>query len=196
MKKRIGIVIFYVAAIFLTGCIQPSMKSLFTEQQMYVDPNLLGTWKSVDSNETWEFKKAEDANIYELCITQKDGKKGLFAAGAGKIEGNLFLNIFPGPADENSSDYYKELVVGMNSFVWVKQIQPTLKMSVMSAQRVESVLEKDGYAVANVACNDRTILTADTNELQDFVINYGVNADDANSIFEPLGEFERVQNEN
>jgi hypothetical protein len=196
MKKQIGIIIFYAAAIFLTGCIQPSMQPLFTERQMFVDPNLLGTWKAVDSNETWEFKKVEDANIYELRITQKDGKKGLFAAGAGKIDGNLFLNIFPGPADENSSDYYKELVVGMNSFVWVKQIEPSLKMSVMSAQRVESVLEKDGYAIANVASDDRTILTADTNDLQDFVINYGINADDANSIFEPLGEFERIQNEN
>ncbi|MEN6385920.1 MAG: hypothetical protein ABFD79_12090 [Phycisphaerales bacterium] len=195
MKKRICIVMFYTAVIFLSGCIQPSLKPLFNEDEMFVDPNLFGVWKAVDSNETWEFKNAEEAGIYELVITDKKGKQGAFAAALGELEGELFLNIFPGQFNEEKNDYYNELVVGMHTCIWVKQIEPCLQMAIMDTGRVEEIIEKDANAVAHIEIgDDRIALAADTNDLQDFVIEYGIEADDVNSIFENLSEFTKVQN--
>jgi hypothetical protein len=182
MKKQIGIVMFYVAAIFLTGCIQPSLKPLFTEKDVFFDPNLVGIWMPIDSNETWEFSKIEDANAYKLVVTD-DGKTGNFAAGLGQIDGYLFLDVFPNGENDNDNDLYKEHILGMHSFIWVQQIAPTLQIALVDSDKVAKIIEAEPNAVGHIKNDDRIILTADTNDLRDFVIDYGVNVDDANSIF-------------
>jgi hypothetical protein len=184
MKKRIGIVMFYVMAIFLTGCIQPSLKPLFNERDIFFDPNLVGIWKPIDSNESWEFSKIEDVNAYRLVVTE-DGKTGVFTAALGKIDDELFLDVFPG--DENDSDLYKQHILGMHSFMWVKQLSPTLQIAPVDNEKVEKIIKAEPNAVKSEKLNDRLVLSADTNDLQDFVIDYGLNVDDANSIFaEPM----------
>jgi len=196
MKKQIGLVMFYAVAIFLTGCIQPSLKPLFHEKDVFFDPNLVGIWTPSDSNETWEFSKLPDANAYKLVITD-DGKTGTFAAGLGKIDNNLFLDVFPNGENKNDNDWYREHLLGMHSFMLVRQIEPTLQIALVDGEKVAKIIKADPNAVGHIKNDDRIILTADTNDLRDFVIDYGVNIDDANSIFaEPMTFYHEGHEEN
>jgi len=186
MKKKIGVAAFYLAAIFLSGCVQPSLKPLFHEKEVFFEPKLVGTWKAVDSNEVWQFSKLEDANAYKLVVTD-DGKEGTFAAGLGKIDNNLFLDVFPNNENEKDNDFYKQHVLGMHSFIRVLQIEPTLQIAMVDCDKVAKIIEADSNAVEHIKNGDRIILTADTNDLQNFVVDYGINVDDGNSIFaEPM----------
>jgi len=193
MKKQIGIVMFYIAAIFLTGCIQPSLKPLFHEKEVFFDPNLIGVWIPKDSNETWEFSRLENADAYKLVVTD-GGKTGTFAAGLGQIDGYLFLDVFPNGENEADNDLYKEHLLGMHSFMWVQQTVPTLQISLVDGEKVAKIIKAEPNAVGHIKNDDRIILTADTNDLQDFVIDYGVNIDDANSIFAEPMIFNREEN--
>ncbi len=194
MKKQIGVVMFYIAAIFLMGCVQPSLKPLFNEDEIFYEPNLVGTWKAVDSNDVWEFSKMENADAYKIFVTE-DGKEGTFVAGLGAIENNLFLDVFPDTENEQDNDFYKQHILGMHSFILVKQIEPQLQLAMIDSEKVAKIIKADPDAVEHIKNDDRIILTADTNDLQDFVICYGLNVDDANSIFADKMEFTREGNE-
>jgi len=190
MKMKIKIIAFYLLAVVLGGCVQPSLHPLFTQDQVFYDPNLSGVWKAADSNETWHFSRFEDANGYKLVITQKDGKQGTFAAGLGKLENTLLLDVFPVESGESGIDFYKEHLLGTHSFIMVQQMDPTLKIAIVDSGKVDKIIKADPNVVRNEKMDDKIILTAETEELQRFVIKCGINAiDDANSIFDKPKEF-------
>jgi len=65
-----------------------------------------------------------------------------------------------------------------------------LKIAIVDSDKINKIIKADPNAVRYEKVDDRIILTADTNELQNFVIEYGINAaDDANSIFDKPVEF-------
>ena len=190
MKTKMKVIAFYLLALVLGGCVQPSLHSLFTKDQVFFDSNLSGVWKEADSNETWHFSRFEDANGYKLVITQKDGKRGTFLAGLGKLENSLFLDVYPVESGEPGIDFYKEHLLSAHSFMRVQQIDSTLKIAIVDSDKINKIIKADPNAVRYEKVDDRIILTADTNELQNFVIEYGINAaDDANSIFDKPVEF-------
>ena len=86
-------------------------------------------------------------------------------------------------------------MLGMHSFMWVKQISPTLQIALVDCEKVDKIIEAEPNAIKYEKLNDRLILSADTNDLRDFVIDYGVNVDDANSIFaEPMTFYREGEN--
>jgi len=190
MKTKIKIIAFYLLAVVLGGCVQPSLHPLFTKDQVFFDPNLVGVWKAADSNETWHFSRFEDANGYKLVIMQKDGKQGTFVTGLGKLENNLFLDVYPVESGEKGIDLYQEHLLGTHSFMIVQQIAPTLKIAIVDSGKVDKIIKADPNIVRHEKVDEKIILTAETEELQKFIIEYGINAaDDANSIFDKPKEF-------
>ncbi len=193
MKTKIKIIAFYLLAVILGGCVQLSLHPLFTEEEIFFDPNLAGLWKAIDSDETWHFSRIEDVNAYKLVITQKDGKKGTFAAGLGKLRNSLFLDIFPLESGEPGIDFYKEHLLGTHSFIMVSQMDPTLKIAIVDSGKVDKIIKADPNIVRYEKVGEKIILTAETPQLQKFVIDHGINAiDDANSIFDKPTEFIRL----
>lgn len=190
MKTKIKIIMFYLLAVALGGCVQPSLHPLFTQEQVFYDPNLSGVWKAADSNETWHFSQIENENAYKLVITQKDGKQGTFAAGLGRLENALFLDVFPIEPGKLEIDFYKEHLLGTHSFIEVLQMDPTLKIAIVDSGKVGKIIEADPNVIRYEKVDDRIILTAETPQLQRFVVDCGINAiDDANSIFDSPTEF-------
>ncbi|MFA5292526.1 MAG: hypothetical protein WC496_05770 [Phycisphaerae bacterium] len=190
MKTKIKIIAFYLLAVVLGGCVQSSLHPLFTKDQVFFDPNLSGVWKAADSNETWHFSRFEDADAYKLVITQKDGKKGTFAAGLGKLQDTLFLDVYPIESGEKGIDLYQEHLIGTHSFMRIVQMDPTLKIAMVDAEKVDKIIKADPNVVRHEKVDDKIILTAETEELQKFIIDCGINAtDDANSIFAEPKEF-------
>ena len=190
MKTKIKIIAFYLLAVVLGGCVQPSLHPLFTEDEAFFDPNLSGVWKAADSNETWHFSRFEDKDCYKLVVTQKDGKKGTFLAGLGELQNNLFLDVLPLESGEKGIDLYQQHLLGAHSFMKVSQMRPTLKITIVESGKVDKIIKADPNIVKHETVDDRFILTAETKELQRFVIKCGINAvDDANSIFDKPMEF-------
>jgi hypothetical protein len=197
MKTKLKVVTFYLLAVVLGGCAPPvqSVYPLFSENELIFDPNLLGFWKATDSNTTGQFSQIEDQNAckinaYKLIITENDGNQGNFLAGLGELQGNLFLEIYPDTShtyNNQESGFHKQHLLGMYSFMRIEQIDPNLKVALMDYEKVSKIIEADPNVIGHEFANDKLILTASTKELQEFVVKYGINVDDANSVFSELG---------
>jgi hypothetical protein len=199
MKTKLKVIAFYLLAVVLGGCAPPvqSVYPLFSENELIFDSNLLGLWEATDSNMTGQFSQIEDQNAckinaYKLVITENDGDQGLFFAGLGELQGNLFLEIYPDTShtsDSQESNFHKQHLLGMYSFMRVAQIDPNLEIAMMDYDKVNKIIEADPNILKHEFANDKLILTAPTEELQNFVVEYGINVDEANSIFGGPAEF-------
>jgi hypothetical protein len=199
MKTKLIVLAFYLLAVVLGGCAQPvqSVYPLFSENELIFEPNLVGLWKDTDSNLTGRFSRIEDQNgceinVYNLVITEKDGNQGLFIAGLGELQGNLFLEIYPDTShafDSREGGFHKQHLLETYSFMRVVQIDPNLKVALMDYDKVSKIIKADPNVLRHEFANDKLILTASTEDLQRFVVEYGINVDDANSVFGGPEEF-------
>ncbi|MEJ2110234.1 MAG: hypothetical protein P8Z37_10040 [Acidobacteriota bacterium] len=168
MKIRM---IALIAGLFAAGCVQISLYPLYTPEDLVFDAALLGEWSEQDSEETWNFSKGE-AKGYDLLFVDEEGKKGDFVAHLVKIRKKLFLDIFPKSKDTNESDVYDWHVMRFHSFIRIKQIQPTLQMSIFNSDWVKEYLQQHPDDIQHEKIGDRIVLTAKPKELQDFIMRH------------------------
>ncbi len=166
MKKTLSLI--FVCALTV-GCVQLSLYPLYTDADLVFESDLIGEWSEEGSRETWAFTKA-DGNAYDFSFTDDNGEKGEFIAHLVKVQGDLFLDIFPKKPEENGSDAYGWHLLGMHSFIHVKQIEPMLQMAVLDPGWVKKYLQEHADAIQHETLKDRIILTAKTEELQAFVV--------------------------
>lgn len=179
-------ILFYLLAGILGGCVPVmSLHPLYTENDLVFDEKLIGTWLD-DSNSMLEFSKSEKSSkTYQLIYTapeEKDGKgKGIFDAHLVKLEGKLFLDVFPNqlpcgsPDDPNFKPEWMFNVffsVPVHTFARVDSIEPQLKLRFSDDETMKKFLEKDPNAVAHEILEESAVLTAKTKELQKFAVKY------------------------
>ncbi len=179
-------ILFYLLAGILGGCVPVmSLHPLYTENELVFDEKLLGTWID-DSNNTLEFSKSEkSAKTYQLIYTaseEKDGKgKGIFDAHLVKLEGKLFLDVFPNqlpcgsPDDPNFKPEWMFNVffsLPVHTFARVDSIEPQLKLRLSDNETMEEFLAKDPNAVKHEMLEESAVLTAKTKELQKFAVKH------------------------
>ena len=175
--------LFYMLAGLMGGCVPViSLHPLYTKENVVFEKKLLGTW--VDNpNEpkvTWQFESADEPKkTYNLVFTGEDGLKGSFVVHLVKLGDDLFLDIFPSEApwdldDPNESKWpYNSLfMIPAHTFVKVDTLAPKLKLRLMLETQLEKLLEENPEAIAHVEVKDRSVLTASTKELQEFVLKY------------------------
>jgi len=201
MKTRTFL--FYLLAILLGGCLPVmSLHPLFNfnEKDVVFDEKLLGTWVD-DPNSpetTWEFKRADaNENAYRLIYSDKEkevehygyvvveGGKGLFIAHLVKLKDKLFLDAFPDrlpyyePRDPNEKGWaYSSLfLLPTHTFIKVDAIGSQLILRVTDDEKFKKLLAEDTNAVIkHTLLDDKPILTASTEDLQEFILKY---ADDS-----------------
>ncbi|MFH1614705.1 MAG: hypothetical protein ABIG61_06450 [Planctomycetota bacterium] len=198
-------VLFYLLAALLGGCVL-SIHPLYTANVLVFEEKLLGVWIGDDSR--WEFKIGKDENpyaafgggkrqdgkrFYSLTIDQdeKQTKRGEFVAHLVKLDDTLFLDLFP--AEPNlASDFYKFHLLPVHSFIKVEQIDPTLKMRMSDSSKFEKMLAKDPNIIDFEAASERIVLTAEPNELQEFLRKHANNENFFGDPFE-LKRFEPAE---
>ncbi len=186
MKAKTALILFYVAALMVGGCI-PSLHPLYTDETLIFDENLIGKWMPVEENEgdfgIWQFSKAGD-NEYELKILQ--GKVGRFVAHLLELDGKTYLDLYPGEEEtlENLNDTYKIHLVPAHTFMRIYQTDPNLQLQWLG---IEDTLKDDPNLLKHEKINDDIVLTASTDELQEFVIEH------ANDLAEEPAEFTRLE---
>ena len=182
---------FYLLAVLLGGCL-PSLHQLYTDETLIFEERLVGKWMEDDSEEDddiWEFRKAGEKE-YQMRLLDNDGKEGRFEAHLIELEGMMFLDIFPdGEALEDMQNFYKTHILGAHTFMKVEQIDPNLQLRPMNPDAVSDILKDDPNLLKHEQMDGGIVLTAPTEQLQKFVVEYA-NVED---VFEEAMEMRRLE---
>lgn len=193
---RVKSVAFYALAALLAGCVPVvSLHPLFTRETIVFEEKLVGTWVK-DANDpevTWKFSRLDESaakgpleawkdditKFYGLEISDKDGRKGAFAACLVKLGDRQFLDVFADRFPSGEQDIEK-MPLAYNGFFFVP-VHTILRIDAIGEQLVLRVTDDDQFkdltqaapaAVKHEMVDDRPILTASTRELQEFVAKF------------------------
>ena len=155
------------------GCVVTSVYPFFREQDLTFEPALVGKWtakSSADKKEIWEFQK-KGAKAYTLVLLGS-AEKQEFEARLFKLQEQLFLDLYSGAE--------KDSYIPPHYLMRVDQIEPSLRVSLFSHDWLKGYLEKDPGAIRHIRIRQegaetnqyRIALTADTAELQKFVVRH------------------------
>jgi hypothetical protein len=170
--KKITLILLGATAAVLAGCIVTSVCPFYTEKDLVSEPALIGDWlkdgKS-GGNEIWKFDPGEGLGYRFTLIEGQEAR--VMEAHAFKLQGQLFLEIA-----SIDQDYH---VIPAHYLLKVSQLTPTLRMSALNPDWLKALLAKEPGAIRHhlVKTGDkpddvRIVLTADTPELQQFVLKY------------------------
>jgi hypothetical protein len=170
--KKLTLAVVLAGASLLAGCVVTSVYPFYTDKDLAFDPALLGDW-SKGAAERWKFERDGEA-AYRLTFTEH-GKAAVMQAHLFKLRGQLFLDLFSADAKEDGSPP----PIPSHALMRVFQITPTLRMAILDYEWLGQVLEKNPKAIRHHVIKTgeksqdrRIVLTADTPELQKFVIKH------------------------
>ena len=160
-------------ALALTGCIVTSVYPFYFEKDVAFDPALLGDWtKGAPAREEhWKFERYGET-AYLLTYTTGSDKSSVMQARLFKLRGQTFLDLF---VSERSDD---SLFPTIPSHLLLRIVKtgPTLTMAALNYEWLEELVKKNPKAirhhVVQIGKDKRLVLTADTRELQKFVIKH------------------------
>ena len=156
-----------VLLVFMIGCL-PSLNPVYTEKQVVFEPAVIGQWKQENSNVVWDFRKAGE-KAYQLVYTDNDGQMGRFVATLAEIEGQYFLDLYPEEVSIDANAFYRLHLVPIHTVYRVKSIEPEFVLSAIDGKWLESFLAENPDQVQHAKYHNRTLITAETAELQEFV---------------------------
>lgn len=167
------VVFCLLAVVVLGGCfpLLSSLHPLYTDDTIVFEERLVGKW--ADGDVIWQFNR-DGENAYKLRIVDDNSKEGYFNAHLVQLENMLFLDIFPdGSTLEGNQDFYLIHLLPMHTFIKVEQTEPNLVLRMMDVDKVYEVLKNDPNLLKHeVTENDDLVLTAATQDLQKFVVEY------------------------
>jgi hypothetical protein len=166
-----------IGLLALAGCVVTSVYPYYTAKDVTFEPKLLGCWAEADqTNETnkyWEFARG-GTNDYKLAIHDGDEVKEhqvhLF-----RLKEWTFLDVVPvGEHDDFIPPHY---------LLKVSQIEPALKTTTLDYKWLGELLEKQPGALRHICVAEkpgnsdegRLVLTANTAELQKFILKHAAN---------------------
>ena len=156
----------------MAGCL-PSLHPLYDDKTLIFKEELIGKWMEDDGG-FWQFKKAGD-NEYELRICDDNQEEfGRFTAHLIEIKGLMFLDLVPDSEPlEDLDDFYKIHILPVHTFMKVDQINPNLRLRMIDYDEVKKMIESNPNVIKHeVVDDDRIVLTASTEELQNFVVGH------------------------
>jgi hypothetical protein len=173
--KYLGLTPAVVAlvAMAIAGCV-PSWNGLYTEKDLVLEPKLVGTWKGDDGKEKWVFEK-QDEKTYRLIHTDGEKQEGKFEARLLKLGKHRFLDLYVTQVSQDDlkcNAIAKMMLVPAHLFFRVDEIGDKIKLAAVNPDKVKEHLTKDPKAIAHRKVDDSVIFTADTPQLQAYVIKY------------------------
>ena len=170
--KLLNSLMLSCAAGLLTGCLVTSVAPFYTINDLVFEQSLVGDWSKADEpDEHWRFEKA-GATAYQLDYSS-GGKKTAVQAHLFKLQGHLFLDLF-------SSEQKEEMLpppIPTHFLLRVDQLAPTVRMAPMDYEWLKEQLNKEPGALRHLVIrgsdnpdDTRVVLTADTSELQKFLL--------------------------
>ena len=173
MKKR-NLIAVSAAAILLAACI-PSVNPFYEEKDVVVDSHLAGEWQDKDNTnnpEIWKFEQSTN-NGFNLTVRQ-EGKTGKFNAHLFHLKQERFLDLIPTDCNyaSNQADLVSFSMFPGHLLLRVAQTDPELQLAACDYDWLEKYLEKNPKALGHHLESERIVLTADTRDLQKFVMKH------------------------
>jgi len=171
INRILGTVALAGLALALTGCVVTSVYPFYFEKDVVFEPALLGDWtKGQSSSEHWKFER-DGGTAYRVTYTLGEGSS-VMQARLFKLRGQRFLDLY---ASERSGDGLFPTIPS-HLLLRVLQTGPTLNMRALNYDWLGKLLDKNPKAirhhVVEVGRDKRLVLTADTAELQRFVVKH------------------------
>jgi len=173
MKKLIVMLLVSGVAL-LTGCLVTSVYPFYQQKDLAFEPALLGEWtNSKEPAERWKFEP-ESTNAYRFTYTS-EGKDYGMRAHFFKLGENAFLDMFTTEESPNA----EPPPIPSHFLFRVFQTSPNPKLAPLNYDWLKELLNKEPTAVRHHFIADeekpddtRLILTADTAELQKFILKH------------------------
>ena len=159
-----------IATLFLAGCL-PSLNPVYTDRDLIFDPAVVGLWKQPKSRASWNFTKRDDKS-YNLVYTDENGYSGRFIARLARIDETLFLDLFPQEIQDDENSFYKAHLVPIHTVYLVRHTTPDVELAAIDYEWLERFLAEQPGSLPHATFNGRKMITASTQELQEFVIQH------------------------
>jgi len=190
--KKLLIATGLVAMLVLSGCLS-ALHPLFTEKDLVFDPGLVGSWQK-NETETYTFKRGDAqqfANLpegiqkladkaYVLTVTNRETGEELskYYAFLVKIGKHSYLDYFPAEsaAQKNYAAFYKTNFVPMHSFYRLTTGSDgnTITIGQFAESYLRKLIDKKQIRIRHeVRFDGSYVITASTEELQQYVAKYG-----------------------
>jgi hypothetical protein len=176
-------------AVLLNGCTVRSLNPLYTEKDVAFEPGLLGTWEQ-DTNEMfamkWICQKAGE-NAYRIVWRRVDEEpknaeaEYTLEGHLVKLSGHVFLDLEPACDDP--------FAVPAHVFVKIQLSGDTLRTAILDPLWVNKAADRMTLGLGHLRIGGNVVLTAPTNELQDF---FAQNAGDESVFDSGGGEYRRT----
>lgn len=166
--KRSTIAWGLIALTFLAGCV-PSVNPVYLPEDLVFEESVLGTWAQMDKSTRWKLSQ-RDATSYDLVYTDEAGVQGRFIAHLAKIEGNLFLDLYPHEVPPEGNKFYQLHLTPTHTIYLVKQLEPTLKLAAIDLAWLDKELSQQPAKIASSVCEKRRVITAPTEKVRAFVV--------------------------
>jgi hypothetical protein len=177
LKSALGISLLG-SLLLLGGCVLMSVYPYYTAKDVVFEPKLVGSWsdpeKSAATNEFWEFSREGTNNTYTLAVHDK-GKVTKFDARLFRLKKWTFLDARPTEGDDN--------FIPPHCLLKVTQLEPALKMALLDYNWTRNLLATNPGALRHTIVDarpgepdsGRIVFTADTAELQQFILKYAAD---------------------
>jgi hypothetical protein len=189
MKKLFIIAATVVLVTALTGCLS-TLHPLFTEKELVFDNRLLGRWKVGDGTDIAIFEKGTPASFNQLpealrklsnkgyLVTIQDDnivvKYYAFLTSLGK---QLYIDYYPceNVQQVRYDGFYKQHLVKMHSFYRIRfNDDQSFETSQFDEDFLKKLIDNKQIRIKyEVRFDGNYVITAPTEELQQYVLKYG-----------------------
>lgn len=160
-----------LVAVGVAGCGVGSVSPLVSDTDIRYDSTLVGTWRDSSASESVVIAPVSP-NRYSIVYTDSDGKVGRFHGVLGEVNSLRVLDLEPEDLPREMSDVYKSLLLPLHGAVFIDSTDPQLRFRILEADSLKRFLERQPRAIAHVMRDEAVVLTAQTTDLQRFLVTY------------------------
>lgn len=193
MKRITLATAFAILLIFLSGCLT-TLHPIFTEKDLAYDPKLIGTWNTenqgnkgrvVISNLATENSLELPGDIsaikqkgYFISYRDENGKiSDQYIAFLSRIGKHLYFDYYPADKKEDREidDFFRIHFVKMHTSYRVEISKDGgFELSQLDEGFVTKLIDEKKIRISHETdADDNTVITASTNELQQYLLKYG-----------------------
>jgi DNA-binding PadR family transcriptional regulator len=189
MKKYLITAAIIVMVTALSGCLS-TLHPLFTDKELVFDTRLLGRWQAGDGDDTAIFERGTPASFNQLpdalrklsdkgyLVTIRDDnavvKYYAFLTSLGK---QLYIDYYPCENAQQSKydGFYKQHLVKMHSFYRIRfNDDRSFETSQFDEDFLKKLIDNKQIRIKyEVRYDGNYVITASTEELQQYVLKYG-----------------------
>lgn len=184
--KKITYGLLATSLVALVGCVVTSVYPFYTASDVVSDPALVGTWAEAGetnvAEKNWQFA-AGQGQAYQLTVRDTAEKTG-FTAHLFSLHGRRYLDVLPAKREDDFIPPHYLLAVS-------RLDGAALELSLMNYDWLKELVKTNPAAIRHVWVDreaqqpdsGKLVLTADTAELQRFILEH---RDNTNAFAETL----------